>query len=532
MTPVGWDGVVAAALLGTARGGIDPDRLPRALAEPLRRLPSAGPDDAAARLLDVAALATVYRRAGMRSTGAPAAPQPPPAERGRRASEPAQQRLAVLLATNETDLLALWLGTAAERGLLPAPRLLPRLLDLAARSRPLAGPVAAAVGERGRWLAVQREDWARALRVTGSGEGQAPGDGGSTRAGAAAPDADLRAGTGTGDEVWRLGSADQRLAWLRELRRCDPGAARDLLAAGWSAEAPDQRGRLLQVLDDGLTGADEPLLQRCLGDRRGEVRGVAAELLRRLPDSAFARRAAARALAAVRVERHLLRRQLVVDPPRRHDKELAADQIPAPPARPDPTTAGPAAWLLLHVVAAAPLHAWVPALATTPAELVGLDVADGRRDVLWQGWARAVRRERDAGWASALLGVAVPRTPEAVAAVAELIGLLTPADQVRQVPALLADPQLPLVSVLDAVAAPWPAPVADAALRWLARHDARRAHDVQVVLELAGRRMPVDRADALTALAGHWPPDSLLHRRAAAAATRITTRRDLLEELQ
>lgn len=526
--PASWDDLVAAALLGTGRGAANLDRLPPTLAQALSRVPVPEAGDPAGRLLDAGALATVYRRAGMRPVRAPAAPPPPPEEHGRAASPQAQQRLAGLLTDNDTELITVWLTTAAQRQLLPEPQLLPALLDAATRNRSLAEAVGSAVGERGRWLAGQREDWARALRSRPAQPGPSVPD-----PGAPAPSDGTQAGAEPGeDDVWRLGTPEQRLAWLADLRRRDPDAARGVLLAGWSAEAPDQRAGLLQVLGEGLSAADEEFLQRCLTERRAQTRAVAADLLRRLPASAFAARASARALTAVRRERQLLRSRLVVDPPRHHDPELAADQIPAPPAATSVGEGGPVAWLLRHVVAAAPLRTWVPALAATPAELVGLDVADGWRPVLWQGWAVAAVREGDPQWAAALLSASVPQAPDAHAAVAQLIGLLTPADRARLVPRLLGDPNVSLIPVLQDVAVPWPAPVADAVLAWLSRQTGHRPYDVEVVLGLAGRGLPVDRAEALAATAHRWPPDHPVHRRALAAAARVTIRRDLLQELQ
>src|SRR5205814_775502 len=60
------------------------------------------------------------------------------------------------------------------------------------------------------------------------------------------------------------------------------------------------------------------------------------------------------------------------------------------------------AWLVLRLVAATPLSAWA-ALGRDPAQVAGLDVHDGWRAVLWQGWAEAALRERDSRWARALL---------------------------------------------------------------------------------------------------------------------------------
>ena len=59
----------------------------------------------------------------------------------------------------------------------------------------------------------------------------------------------------------------------------------------------------LSVLADGLSLADEPLLEAALDDRAAEVRSWAAYLLARLPGSALGQRMAERALGCLRLDR-------------------------------------------------------------------------------------------------------------------------------------------------------------------------------------------------------------------------------------
>ena len=48
---------------------------------------------------------------------------------------------------------------------------------------------------------------------------------------------------------WQTGSRDARLALLRRLRAEDPGRGRELLAATWNEEGPEDRARFLALLD-------------------------------------------------------------------------------------------------------------------------------------------------------------------------------------------------------------------------------------------------------------------------------------------
>lgn len=450
-----WDDLVTAALLGTARRTTDPAGLPGPLAEAAARLRP--DDDAAARLLRVAALATVYRRAGARPRPARRGPAPVPAEAGRVAGTAAQRRLSRLLELNDAELLALWLRTAVARGLRPPPSLLPALLDIAARSPALREDVVAAAGERGRWLAAHRPEWSAVVP---------PGP----------PAAD----------AWELGSPPERARWLRDLRRTDPAAAREALEASWAREAPAERAGLLELLAAGLSAADEAFLERCLTDRRGEVREVAARLLTAMPASALARRAAAEALAVVRREGPREDRR----EGRREGPRLVVASLP--PER------------LFEVVAAAPLATWVPALGASPADVVGLQADPDPAATLWRGWARAAARERDAAWIAAL--VARPNHPAPMTAAVTLL--------------------------LRALDGPWPPAVADAVLRRLPELTMVVGPDVRRLLGLLGHRLPVDATGALRDVGRLWPPEAGMGRHILRAVELMTFRRELLQELE
>lgn len=84
-----------------------------------------------------------------------------------------------------------------------------------------------------------------------------------------------------------LGPAARRVA-LAALRRVDPAAARALLAARLGGEGADERVRLVELLAQGLSAADAPLLESLAGDRAPRVKTLAATLLARLGGGAGA----------------------------------------------------------------------------------------------------------------------------------------------------------------------------------------------------------------------------------------------------
>jgi len=331
---VSWDELVAAALIGTDRRPVEAEAPPGSPAALAATLNGRAAED---RLLVAAAAWTVARRAGARAGAAttvePVAEDPRPV-----CSAAAASRLELLLEVRE--LVEEWLELAARAGVRPPPELAPALLD-AGEARPeRQAAVLHAVGPLGPWLGAREPRWAYAL----------PAD----------------------DSVWKTGTPDQRQALLRRRRRETPDVARDLLASTWDEETWEDREAFLGELELGLSDADEPLLEAALGDRRKPVRDVAAELLSRLPRSAFAARAAASARALLRVE----------------DGEIVV-------TLPDSEGRGRRSERLTAMIAAAPLSTWDVAMVTMP-------VRDDLRRAVHAGWIEAAINQRDEAWGRAL----------------------------------------------------------------------------------------------------------------------------------
>ncbi len=412
---VSFDDLVTVATVGVARKGLPDGTLAgQAGQADVPALTGSAAADPAAALLDAVALLTAARRAGMQPLSADR-PAPGSASDASGPDRELSARAARLLRrlghadasgvfpVPYSNLLAGPLAAARDAGyVLPAP-LLPSLLDLAARDPELRPVVTALLGARGRWLAGHRPDWRRVV-----GQAQAAGAGG--------PDSVRPAAVTDGEKrTWRTGSRDERRGALAALRRRDPAAGRELLTTGWGKETGADRAALLDMLRHGLSAADEEFLEAALDDRASGVRDTARDLLARLPDSAFSRRAAERAAPLLRVERHGLRRRLAVTLPAEPDAAAARDGVPAVSAV---DGLGNGGWRLIHVLAAAPLGDWERRLGLAPADLAGLPAADDLRAHVHAGWRRAVARQRGTGaltdeeqaaWALALLSADVGR---------------------------------------------------------------------------------------------------------------------------
>ncbi|WP_017555531.1 DUF5691 domain-containing protein [Nocardiopsis baichengensis] len=422
-----WDALVAAALVGTSRAGVPGGE------------GTAG--HPALDLLDRAALAVVRDRAGVRPLRAPdTEPLPPaPAESAPWVPRAAGEVLDDFLERDDTELIAEWLDLARARAALVPPSLLPGLLEAGSRHRALRTAIAAASGERGRWLASLSADW----------------------------------------------------SWLAGLHPSD--GRPDTSPERWAHEDDAGRRRLLISLEEHLSPADEDFLSRALRAPSPGVRALASALLARLPRSERGDALARRVRAHVRPGPDGRPSVRLPDPA---DRALGA----ALGLRPRPSSGVPASadlrreWLWT-LVAHAPLRTWTGHLGDDRAEVVR--AASSARDWdLLDALANAAVVQRDREWADALAGPVMERLLHGRSVHGSrgpaLLALL-PAERrcawaVRAVGDAGAPSALP---VLDHVPGPWSEELAAAAARAIdtAADGAGEAY-LPELCRVAARRMP------------------------------------------
>ena len=617
MRGLSFDDLVAVAALGVSRKGFAAPELDGPAAEYAGVIDAGDP---AAALLDAAALLTVAGRAGVlpprvsRDDGHDGPPRGPSEEaagdagRERELSARGARLLARLGGLNRPRggagkgqaLLGDLLIAMRQAGyVLPAP-LLPDLLDTSSRTAALRPLVAAVLGPRGVWLAGHRADW---REVAGPGPAVAPAvaptlaptvaraqDASAGSRGVAGADGEETGGGSDGDggpEAWRVGRPAERLAYLSGLRELDAGAARELLAAGWSRESKSERASLIGALAHGLTAEDEEFLEHALDDRAAEVRRAAGQLLARLPGSAFSRRAADRATAVLRLEGRGPDARLVARLPDDADQRAVRDGLePKSPTY----WVDDRAWRLSQLIAGVPLPYWTARFGLTPAQIVALPVKDAAAVAVRAGWRLAAARDaalrqatvpqatarpatagKDVSCAGGRAGAAAPPAggdvaepgladwaialleadfgvvdwpPSAWVPDADLAGLLSADLRAARAAALLteasSDASHPRAQAarleLASHPVPWSAVLADAVLHVLAREMLRPKPTVlsQAVIETAGRGMPAtgekDYAAALTRLADSMPQSWVAE--VIAAAETIALRRAFLAELR
>ncbi|MFD6268510.1 SWIM zinc finger family protein [Nocardia asteroides] len=515
--------LVSVALLGTARRSADGVTLAPAVAAAVPQRSG----EPAVRLLDTAALQDLYLRGG-RLPGS--APKPEPALDDPRPLLPRQaaDRLSRMLA-DKSAFLPEWFAAAA-----PMDFRLPDVLCVqaltAASDVSLRGSLLRMAGRRGRWLAARNPAWSGLLDAF-------PVD----RAAIAEHPDETPESPGT-DDIWLFGAPGERKDWLAQLRRRDPAAALEVLTTAWAKESGAIKAELLALLADGLNLHDEPLLERALDDRRGDVRRTAAGLLARLPGSALGQRMAARVRAWLRVNPDGTVEVAVpaeVDAQARRDGITdSTDQATLRWDTPDSTLK-----TLHQAIAATPLTAWEPLVRATGAgtatAALTLSLPPRHAKAIVDGWVDAALAQRDTTWARALFAHATP-TEQAVLRRRELFTLLDATDRVEHVLDLDAHQLTELHAILPGLGHPWPRPVADHVLRLLterARTTARQPHASagvyadRALLTAAGVHLPAELAGSVTALADSTD-DPAWHQAFHRLAHDLTDRATMLEELR
>lgn len=267
--------MLKSALLGTEKAPVlEEHELPEAIRTALAQVPVG---DKEGRLLTAVALGYVWQRAGQR---APVLSLPvisaAPKEHRPFCSAAAADLLSRFLAhpTHYGVLLRYLLSKMkADRQVLPHEHLV-ALLDLGqtASARKWLVNLEDVLGERGVWLARQREAWRYALPIDA-------------------------------DTAWEEGNAEERQRLWHWMRQQDPKTSVALLRAGWPQAGARERKEWLKWLGAALLPTDLPFVEWAFESLQGgkdadkpvqqEIKALAVEILLGMPESALYREIAA-----------------------------------------------------------------------------------------------------------------------------------------------------------------------------------------------------------------------------------------------
>jgi hypothetical protein len=370
------DALTRAAIAGTSRETPPASGIPTdGLLEGKERSPERD-------LLLRAGMHAVFRTAGKRAQTGVEAPQgSAPGEKAQACSSKAAEVLRRLLTGGRDDVSREALERLGLAGLRLPHALLPLALEVRQeRLRPL---IAAVLGERGRWLAGQNPNWGWAVAA---GESE-----------------------GSDEAIWEEGALEDRLAALRHVRKRDADRGLGWVARVWRSEKADVRTSMIVALGTGLSPGDESFLENALDDRSVRVREAAVPLLARIPGSAYAERATARADSVLAgyeppagglrgVAAGLSRRgragRLVVRPPEDIDEGWRRD---LPAIDKPPRGVGEKAWEITLALSVVPPGRWEDRFGVTPDELVASARGDWEASLL-TGWGWAAEQFRDGTW--------------------------------------------------------------------------------------------------------------------------------------
>ncbi len=257
------------------------------------------------------------------------------------------------------EVLSEWLGIAAASDYVLPSRVLPELLLLGTKDHSLRPMVRKLAGVRGLWIAERHANLSWIFE-----------------------------GEKWDEQSWLDGSSSERLAWLRHKRASDPEQAMTALISQWSGEKVAMRESILRLISENPLPSDEAWLENvALRENREEHRELASIALARLP-SEFRQRAISRIRSCIKIERRMLKRILVVEPPNVFDASWAADGIKEKP----PQGLGEKAWWLRQIVSLVPLAVFPELLGCEPGELFALPMERDWQEPLWHGWIDSARR--------------------------------------------------------------------------------------------------------------------------------------------
>ncbi|ALV04889.1 DUF5691 domain-containing protein [Roseateles depolymerans] len=420
-----WTPLLPTLMVGTERQGGPLPEWPGEVGELIAQV-GAHANGPAEAVLRVAAVLAPCLLAGVQPGAAPNAP-PAPADADQRPAPPAAllPLLQWALQDGPARLHLLVMETLAAAGYRLPPVLLPLALDLGRRSTALRAALLRALGERGLWLAAQREEWRYAAGAAGD-EPQ--------------------------DTHWTDGTLEQRRAFLLHERRMAPAAARERLAQALPELPAKERVELLPVLQARIGPEDEPLLERCRADRSREVRDLAVQLLMQVDGAAHTRRAQGRLAALLRSTDSRKGPGWALDAPTAVAPDWEADQIV--PVRPQHDSLGDRAWWLYQLVRQVPVGWWTAQTGLAPAQLLQWAATTDWAEALSRGWLDALAATREPDWCEAFLaalrpdaaGRANPLSPRS----AQLLQWLPQERRERHWQRHVDEAQLPLAVLLSA----------------------------------------------------------------------------------
>ena len=362
-----WQNIVKTALLGTQRSKLsESDKMA------LQGFGVKTEKEPARVILQSAALIGQMQRVGKelpdREGGLPVAS---PEETLESCSEKAAYNLTLMLSNEEfSSALPEFLRHLENAQKIIPPEALPQVLNECINDDKLWKAIRNAVGERGKWLALQHPQW-KNLFIKPKFEN------------------------------WETGIKVERLALLEYLRKHNPEKATALIASTWKEDSFRDRQYFLDTLHVNLSEKDEVFLESCLDDKRKEIRTIAALLLSKIENSALINRLFAEALTFLEVKTRLLKkRKMVVTIPEDFEKKWKRDGIQETSNQ---FQVGQKANWLGQIIQKIPPSKWETHFNLSPSETLDVFIRSEWSELLLQALINATGHFENSFWAEAIL---------------------------------------------------------------------------------------------------------------------------------
>lgn len=362
-----WQNIVKTTLLGTQRGKLsESDKVA------LQEFGIKTDAEPAKVVLQSAALIGQMQRVGKelskRKGGLPSAS---PDEVLEICSDKAAYNLSLMLSNDEySAALPEFLRHLENARKIIPPEALPQVLNKCIVDNELWKAIQNAVGERGKWLALQHPQWKNLLVEPKF-------------------------------ENWELGTKAERLALLDYLRKHNPQKATELIASTWKEDGLRDRQYFLDTLHINLSESDEEFLEMCLNDRRKEIREIAALLLSKIENSALTNRLFAEALTYITIKTRLLQKtKIIVSIPENFKKEWKRDGIQE---KSHQFKVGQKANWLGQIVQKIPPSKWEEQFKLSPSETLDIFLRSEWSELLLQALINATGTFKNPFWAEAIL---------------------------------------------------------------------------------------------------------------------------------
>jgi hypothetical protein len=247
-----WNNIINTALIGTDKKSIGENEMPEILGEQIGLINKNTKLDKEDKFLQTASLALNFKQAGIKATPLPTPSiNLAPPEDKTYCNYLALQTLKDVLIEENIPLLKYWLQQCADKKQIIHPELIPSILKIGVEEKKLQAYIAVCCGQRGLWLSQFNPAWNFSQNQTE-------------------------------EELWEIGSFEQRKSVLATQRNTNPAIALQWVSATWSQEDANTKLSFLEILANKIGENDLSFLISLSNEKSKKVKDLADHLLKQI----------------------------------------------------------------------------------------------------------------------------------------------------------------------------------------------------------------------------------------------------------